>query len=106
MKRTEPQSIREVLEEAVRQSDMESELLRQRAIALWPKVAGTAITNATGRPFFRGDVMLIAVHRPALRQELTMMRSSLAKTINDILKTNVISELRFIGIDSNPLQRK
>lgn len=101
MKRTEPQSLREVLEEALRDADMQDELLRQRAIGLWPLIVGPKMADATGHPFFRGDVMMVAVHNPSLRQELSMMRSSLADAINNALKTKVVAELRFIGFNSN-----
>lgn len=100
MKRTEPQSIRAVLEQAIADCDMQSQLLRVRAASLWPLIAGRRIADICGRPFFRKDVMFVPVSKASVRQELTMMRSSLAKTINDTLGEHVVAEMKFIGVSS------
>lgn len=97
MKRTEPQSIREVLEQAINECELQEELLRRRAEALWPRVMGQHIAAMTGKPFFRGAVMHIPVEKPSLRNELTMMRSAIAASINKTLGSNVVTEIRFIG---------
>lgn len=97
MRKSEPQSLREVLDEAIRDCDMENELLRYRAGALWQKMMGEHIAAAGGRPFFRGDVMYVSIHNAALRHELMMMRSSMADALNASLKKKVVAEIRFIG---------
>ena len=100
MKRTEPQSLRAVLEEAVRECDMEQELLRTRAQALWPRIVGKEIASRCGRPFCRADIMTIPVQNASLRHELSMMRSSMIKAINTTLRADVISEIRFVGLNN------
>lgn len=103
MKRTHPQSLREVLEEAFREADMQDELLRQRAAALWPRIVGEAIAARCGKPrFISVDTMIVPVRGATLRQELTMARSSIAAAINDALKGNVVAEIRFVGVNANP----
>ena len=101
MKRTHPQSLREVLEEAFREADMQDELLRQRAAALWPRIVGPAIAARCRKPrFITDDTMMIAGEGATLRHELTMARSSMAAAINDALKANVVAEIRFVGVDA------
>ena len=41
--------------------------------------------------------MHIPVEKPSLRNELTMMRSAIAASINKTLGSNVVTEIRFIG---------
>ncbi len=96
MKRTEPQSLREVLEQAINECELQEDLLRRRAEALWPRVMGQHIAAMTGKPFFRGAVMHVPVEKPSLRNELTMMRSAIA-SINKTLGSTVVTEIRFIG---------
>lgn len=97
MKHTEPMSLRQVLEEACISRELESELWHFRAAKLWPAIVGPALAQMTGKPFFRGNVMYIPVSRPALRNELTMMRSKLLSALNNALGRQVASDLRFTG---------
>lgn len=101
MKRSEPQVLREILEETIRECDMEQELLRYRACSLWGQLMGQHIADSSGKPFFRGSVMYVSIHNASLRHELMMMRSSIAEALNNALKQRVVTEIRFIGANPN-----
>ena len=58
---------------------------------------GQHIAAMTGKRFFRGAVMHVPVEKPSLRNELTMMRSAIATSINKTLGSTVVTEIRFIG---------
>lgn len=105
MKRTEPQSIRVVLEQAIADCDMQNRLLQVRAAELWPRMAGKIIADMCGKPYFVRDIMIVPVANAAVRQELTMMRSSLAAAINRTLATDVVQEIRFSAIRANNPQQ-
>lgn len=97
MKKSEPQSLREVLEEAILECDMQDELMRVRASQMWRRMVGESIAAGCGRPFFRGDVMFISVRNAALRHELTMSRTAMITALNNAMKKDIVADIRFIG---------
>lgn len=97
MKRTEPQSIGDVLRLTIQECNMTDKLNEQRAIALWPLIIGEHLASRCGRPTVRDKVMYVPVNTAPLRQELTMNRSSLIRIINDKIGRQVLTEIRFIG---------
>lgn len=97
MKRTEPQSIRDVLETVIRQADMETELLEHRAALLWPRTVGEGIMRHCGRPSINKGILTVPVSSPAMRQELSMMKRQLLSALNAQVGKDVIKDIRFVA---------
>lgn len=95
MKKTEPESIGEVLRRAIEENDMQTGLDEAKAVAAWPSIVGKSIAAQTGRPFVDKGVLNITCRSSALRQELNMRRSLLVKLINDAVGSAAISDIRF-----------
>ena len=97
MKRTEPQSIGEVMRQAIDSLNMREGLDKARAVDAWQKIAGQHLGAACGRPTVRGNMLIIPVDSAALRQELNLRRSSILRDINARVGSEIISEIRFVG---------
>lgn len=98
MKRTYPQSIAEIIDQTLRQEDMQQRILEVRAAQAWPLVVGEMISRQTGKAFVRNGILTVRVASPALRQELYMNRSSLIRHINETISaSDVVKEIRFIS---------
>lgn len=95
MKRLEPESVGDVLRQALQSQGLTDRLYETRAIALWPTIVGEEIASQTSRPSVTDGVMTIHVRTAPLRQELNMSRSGLIKIINDMLGRATIRELYF-----------
>lgn len=95
MKRLEPESIGDVLRQALSDQGLTERLYETRAIAAWPAVIGADLAACMGRPVVYRGVMTIYVANAALRQELNMNRSGLRDHINATVGRDVISDLRF-----------
>lgn len=95
MKRLEPESVGDVLRQALQDQGMTGRLYETRAAALWPSVVGEDIASRTGRPVVCNGLMTVYVRAAALRQELNMCRSGLVRHMNDILGRQVITDIRF-----------
>ncbi|MCH5218586.1 MAG: DUF721 domain-containing protein [Muribaculaceae bacterium] len=95
MERTDAQSIGDLLRQAVEDSQGAFGFYEISAINAWPRVVGEALAAKTLRPFIRNGVMTIRVPAAPLRQELNMMRSALARAINEEAGKDVVRELRF-----------
>lgn len=97
MKRTESQSIGDILRLALQENCMNSRLDECKAVQLWSLVIGESIASQCRRPFVREGVMTVGVPNAPLRQELSMNRSRLKSAINREIGRETITEIRFIS---------
>ncbi len=95
MKRRNTEELRDVLLRALRLGGLETPLNEHRAVAAWPQVAGEAITRLTANVQLRDGTMYIKITRPALRQDLSMMRTQLAQRINQSVGAQVVQQIVF-----------
>lgn len=97
MKRTDTQSIGDILRLALQENCMDSRLDEFKAVEIWSSVVGRYIASQCRRPFVKDGLMTIGVPNAALRQELLMNRSRLRAAINRDIGKETISDIRFIS---------
>ncbi|MDE6237553.1 MAG: DUF721 domain-containing protein [Muribaculaceae bacterium] len=95
MKRTEPESIGDVLRLTIQESNMTGRLDECRAIELWPQLMGERMAGKMSRPKVSCGVMVVYVDSAVLRQELNMRRTGIIEAINSRLGKEVIKSIRF-----------
>ncbi len=93
MKRTEPTLLKEILENAFRQSGEGDTFLRQRAAYLWIEVVGPGVNRYTTRRFIDGDKLHVYLTSASLKNELSYHREAIAKRLNELVGKDVISEI-------------
>ncbi len=103
MKRNEPVSLREVLEEAISQAGMDGRLAERRAVAAWPAVVGEGLAQLTAAADVRAGRLTVVARDAALRQELTMMRSALVAALNKEAGAQVVTDIRFVSSLIKPI---
>lgn len=96
MKRLEPETVGDVLRQTLQEQGMTGRLYETRAVAIWPAIVGEELAAMCGRPYVHNGVMTIHVRQASLRQELNMSRSVLARMLNEALRRDVISDLKFL----------
>lgn len=94
MFRREVQSISELLNMYLRREGLETPLLQKRAIDSWDKVVGRTVARYTGEKFIKNQTMFVKITNPALRQDLSMMRSQLVRRLNESAGGSIISDVR------------
>lgn len=97
MQKTDYQTLGDVLRQAVSDSGMEDRLRETHAAALWNVTVGQTIASQCGKPWVASGILNVAVRNAALRQELSMTRSSLVKAINSNFDHPVIKDIRLLG---------
>lgn len=95
MKRSEPESIGDILRLTIQESNMAGRLDEVRAIELWPQIVGEGMASQMSRPRVSCGVMVIYVDSSVLRQELNMHRTRLIEMLNSRLGKSVITQIRF-----------
>ena len=94
MFRRDVQSISDLLNMYLRREGLETPLLQRRAIDAWEKVVGAGVARYAGEKFIKNQTLFVKILSPALRQDLTMMRTQLVKRINEAVGSMVIADVR------------
>lgn len=94
MFRRDVKSINDLLNMYLRREGLETPLLQRRAVDAWDKVVGAGVARYTSEKFIKNQTLFVKIQSPALRQDLTMMRSQLVKRINEAVGNMVIVDVR------------
>ncbi|MDY6438716.1 MAG: DUF721 domain-containing protein [Prevotella sp.] len=94
MFRKSVEKLSDVLQRVMRQEGLETPLLQKRIIYSWDEVMGETVARYTGDKFIKNQTLFVKIVNPALRQDLTMMRSDIVRKLNEKVGAYVISELR------------
>ena len=88
-------SLSDVLNMVLRKEGLETPLLQKRLIDGWESVTGKTVARYTGEKFIRNLTLFVKISNPALRADLSMMKSQLVKRLNESVGTMLITDIRF-----------
>lgn len=94
MFRREVKSISDLLNMYLRREGLETPLLQKRAIDAWDNIMGAMITRYTGEKFIKNQTLYVKITNPALRQDLSMMRTRIVQRINQAVGSLVITDVK------------
>ena len=94
MFRQKVKSIAELLPEFLRNQGLETPLLQRRLIDSWETVVGAPIAAYCGEKFIKNQTLFVKITNPALRSDLSMMRTQLVKRLNDEVGSFLITDIR------------
>ena len=88
-------SLADVLQKVLRQGGLETPLNQKRLIDAWDTIMGPAITKYTGEKFIKNQTLFVKITNPALRQDLSMMKTQIVKRLNETVGAGlIISDVR------------
>ncbi len=93
MKRRNTELLRDVILRYLREEGLETPLNEHRAVLAWPRVVGPVVSRLTGDVSFRQGTLYVKILRPALRQDLMMERTQLARKINAEVGAQVVENV-------------
>ena len=94
MFRREVKSINDLLNMYLRHEGLETPLLQKRAIDAWDNLMGDMITRYTGEKFIKNQTLYVKIINPALRQDLSMMKTRIVQRINQAVSSQVITDVK------------
>ena len=80
----------------IRQNGLETPLMQRRLIESWDEVAGEIIAKYTTEKYIRNQDLCVHIENPALRLEISMMKTELIRKLNNAAGGQVIREIRLI----------
>ncbi len=95
MFRRKVQNIGDLLAQYLRQEGLETPLLQKRLLASWEEVTGPVVERYTQQKFIKNQTLFVKISNPALRQDLSMMRTQLVKRLNEKVGSMVITDVKF-----------
>ena len=94
MKRTNTVSIAQVIGELLDEYKIDSKLKETRIIAAWLEVLGP-LAKPTDELYIKNNVLFAGLSSSVLRNELSMMRSTLVQLLNEKAGEVVIKDIVF-----------
>lgn len=94
MFRRSVQTLDEVLMKMLRAQGLETPLLQKRLVDAWETVAGPTVARYTTQKFIKNQTLYVRIANPALRQDLSMMRTQLVQRLNSHVGAMVIADIR------------
>ncbi|MBR6287058.1 MAG: DUF721 domain-containing protein [Bacteroidaceae bacterium] len=96
MKRTKAIQFGDVLQQYLRMEGLETPLNEFRLVnEAWPEVVGHGVARYTTNIEIHNQTLFVRMTSPALRQNLSMMRSQLIKKLNAYVGAQVIVNIVF-----------
>ena len=93
MKRTEPISIKQLIDKVMLESDTREAMMQQRASSLWTEVVGAGVNRFTFRRYVDKGVLHVYITSASLKNDLGFLRQNILKEINSRLGAEVLSDI-------------
>jgi len=94
MKRTNTVTIAQVVSEVLCEYKIDAKLRETRMIAFWPEVLGP-LARPDDKLYIKNKVLFVELSSSVIRSELSMMRSTLVRRLNEKAGEEVITDIVF-----------
>lgn len=88
------QKLGDVIEELLRQQNLDGRLYEKRLISRFPEVVGRGLADHVNQLFIKKGVLHITVDSAVIRQEMHLMRGRLMEQLNTAIGREVIHDIR------------
>ena len=95
MKRTEAESIGDILRGFLDTPDSRDQLNRQKVSYFWSRVVGPEVNRHTTRRYVEDRVLHVYIDSAAIKSEMAFAANSLIKVLNNEVGTCVIYKIIF-----------
>ena len=89
------QNIKDIILKTLHEQGLETPLHQKRLVEAWPEGAGPLVARYTLNTYIYNQTLYVRLSNPALRSDLSMMRTALVKKLNDHVGQQVITDIRF-----------
>lgn len=93
MKRTEAQSIKEIIDKAISSQNLTTTFNEQKAGYVWQEVVGPTINRYTTRRYVDNGTLHVYISSAPLKNELQFLKTKLISEINKTVGADVITNI-------------
>ena len=95
MRKSNDQTIGEVIQELISQYKLEGKLNSINIIDSWQDVVGDMISQHTKNLYVKNRILFVTLDSAALKNELSFAKSKIVKALNEKVGTESIKEIVF-----------
>ena len=95
MRRTNDHSLKEVINDLLKEYQLSDKLKELKIIESWPKIVGKIIAKHSTGIYLRNKKLYITLDNAAIREELLFAKTKLLKSINKTVGENYVEEIIF-----------
>lgn len=95
MRRSNTQSLSEVLKEYIEQNRIDQKLKEVDVVQGWENLLGKTIAHYTKNIYIRNRILFVEISSAVVKNELFMMREEIVRRINENAGRNVVSKIIF-----------
>lgn len=93
MKRTEAQSIKEIIDKAISSQNLSGVFNEQKAGYVWQEIVGPTINRYTTNRYVENGILHVYISSAPLKNELQFLKSKLIAEVNKAVGANVITNI-------------
>lgn len=95
MRRSNTQSLSEILKEYIEKNRLEKRLKEVDIVQGWENLLGKTIANYTRNIYIRNSILYVEISSSVVKNELFMMREEICRRINENAGQEIISKIIF-----------
>jgi hypothetical protein len=95
MRKTNTQSISDVLKSYVQENNLERKLNELDLIKSWESVMGKTVMRYTGNLYIQNNTLFVETTSPIVRNELLMMKEEIRLRLNEVVGQELIKTIIF-----------
>ncbi len=95
MRRSNTQSLSDILKEYVKEVRIEHKLKEVDAVQSWENLLGKTIAHYTRNIYIRKNILFVEISSSVVRNELFMMREEIKRKINENVGEEIVKTIIF-----------
>jgi hypothetical protein len=95
MRRRNTETIRDVIEQFLKQKKLDKPLFEKKIVDAWPEVLGKNIMNYTSNLAVKNRKLYVTITSSVLRHDLFISRENIVESLNKHVGSHVIDEIVF-----------
>lgn len=95
MFRRDVKTVDDIVLMCLRQNGLETPLKQRQLVDSWGEIAGVIAERYTEQVFVKNQTLFVKITSPALRSELSMMKTELIGRLNKHVGSQIIVDIRF-----------
>ena len=95
MRKSNTQSISNVLKSYVQENNLERKLNELDLIKSWESVMGKTVSRYTGNLYIQNSTLFVETTSPVVRNELLMMKEEIRVRLNEVVGEELIKAIVF-----------
>lgn len=95
MRRTNAKPLKELIDKYLKHLKIDKKLNEVKIIKIWNETVGKGITKSTRQIYIRDGVLYVYLNSAIIRQELSMVKEALVRTLNQRAENEIIKDIVF-----------